>query len=139
MIATECRAQLKMFWLDMWSYNDAGYRESISHAFRHRIDVCIYPGKIMAEEFTGSAITTLYTIGDIDCTMFIAEAADLLQKTFVGHINTAYSLYSLYNNRRYFLAIFCKTFLQSFFVIKRKKDDIVGFIDRGDIIFIVSC
>src|SRR6185503_13158172 len=99
MIAAKSSSELKMFWFNMWSYNNTSNRESISHSFCHCINVCVHPGKIMTKEFTSSSITTLNAVSNINCTIFITERTDLFQETQISHINSANTLNAFDDHR----------------------------------------
>src|SRR5688572_6205753 len=126
-----------MFWFDMRGNDKPCNRKAISHSLCHSIDICIYSCKIMAEEFTGSSITTLNAVSNVACTELIAEGPDLFQETHLCNIDPPDTLYAFNNNRRNFLTIFLKTFFQCFFIIERKEDHIFCFINRSDIIFVI--
>src|SRR5688572_26992427 len=99
MVATKRGSQLKMFWFDMRGNDKPRNRKAISHSLCHGIDICIYSCKIMAEEFTGSSITTLNAISNVTCTGLIAEGPDLFQETHVCNIDPPDTLYPFNDNR----------------------------------------
>src|SRR5690242_7833653 len=139
MITSESSSQLKMPGLYMRSNNNSGYRKSITHSFCHCVDICVYTGKIMTEEFSTSSVTALNAIGNIYSTIFIAKRSYQLKKSFIGNIDATHTLDPFNNNGGNIFSILFKTFFQCFFIIERNEDHIIRFIDRCDIVFVIGC
>src|SRR4051812_16201438 len=103
MVTTKSSTQHAISRLYFRRYADSPNREAITHSFGHGIYIGINTRKIMRVEFTGTAVTTLYTISYENSVMLIAKRSYFLQETFRCNLYTAHALYAFDNYCGYFV------------------------------------
>ena len=104
------------------------HRKTIAHSFCHGINICVYTAMIMTIKFTRSSITTLYRIRNVHGIVCITQTSYFLQESICCYINTTNTLNTFNDNSANIILLKC--FFQCCFIIKRKKDHIVGLIYR---------
>src|SRR5437763_968888 len=95
---------------------------------------------IITEKLSASSVAALHFISNKNSTIFCAKRPDQLHKAFSSKINSSNTLNTFYYNSSSFISGSFKIIFQSFFIIERKKNNIISFVYRSNYFRIVgSC